>query len=48
VAPGDTLAIIAARFGVDVNAIVVLNALDDPDVIFPGEQLLIPIAASTP
>jgi LysM repeat protein len=48
VAPGDTLASIAARFGVTVADIAALNTLDDPDLIYPGQQLLIPIAASAP
>jgi LysM repeat protein len=48
VAPGDTLAIIAARYGVSIDAILALNALDDPNFIYPGELLLIPTAASAP
>jgi LysM repeat protein len=40
---GDTLAGIAARFGVTVEDLVLLNDLEDPDFIFEGQELLIPI-----
>jgi LysM repeat protein len=43
VAPGDTLVAIATRFGVDVNDLAGLNELEDPDFIFPGEKLHIPV-----
>jgi LysM repeat protein len=46
VADGETLAIIAARYGVSIDAIVTLNALTDPDFIYVGEVLRIPAAPS--
>jgi len=46
VQPDDTLAAIAARFGVTVEALAELNAITDPDYIYVGQVLLIP--PSTP
>ena len=40
---GDRLRDIAARFGVTVDAIVLLNHLDNPDRIEAGQVLLIPL-----
>lgn len=42
VRPGDTLWEIARRFGVTIQAIVELNSLTWPDLIRPGQRLLIP------
>ena len=42
VQPGDTLASISLRYGTTVQEVALLNALDDPDLIFTGEALLIP------
>ena len=39
---GDTLAAIAARFGVTVQAIVAANGLSDPNHIETGQRLVIP------
>lgn len=39
---GDTLAEIAAQYGVTVDAIVQANRLDNPDLITPGQELIIP------
>lgn len=39
---GDTLAAIADRFNVSVDAIVAANSIDNPDVISVGQQLTIP------
>jgi LysM repeat protein len=39
---GDTLSAIARRFGVAVVAIVEANRIQDPNVIRPGQRLLIP------
>jgi len=39
---GDTLAGIAAQFGVTVDAIVQANSITDPNLILPGETLIIP------
>ncbi len=42
VAPGDTLALLARRFGTTVPALVAANDLDSPDLILVGQELLIP------
>ncbi len=39
---GDTLFQIARRFSTDVETLVRLNNIADPDVIFPGRILIIP------
>ncbi|MGE5557444.1 MAG: LysM peptidoglycan-binding domain-containing protein [Bacillota bacterium] len=43
VQPGDTLFLIARRFGVSVQAIVEANNLQNAN-IFPGQRLIIPLA----
>jgi LysM repeat protein len=45
VVPGDTLAIIANRFGVSVNALMQLNDIDDPNLISIGTTLRLPAGA---
>ena len=40
--PGDTLSGIAAQFGVDINAVIALNGIADPNRIFPGQVLNLP------
>ena len=40
--PGDTLAAIADQFGVTVEAIATANQIDNPDLIQPGQTLIIP------
>jgi murein DD-endopeptidase MepM/ murein hydrolase activator NlpD len=42
VQPGDTLSAIGARFGVAVESIMAANRLDDADLIYEGQQLVIP------
>lgn len=42
VQPGDTLAGIAARFNVDLNALMRLNGITDPTRIYPGMTLHLP------
>ncbi len=42
VQPGDTLAVIAARFGVDIIAIITVNNLTNPDQLEVGQVLQIP------
>jgi nucleoid-associated protein YgaU len=41
---GDTLRGIAVQFGVDLNALIVVNAdtVPNPDVIYPGQVLRLP------
>jgi LysM repeat protein len=39
---GDTLGGIAAQFGVTVDALVQANSITDPNLIIPGETLIIP------
>ena len=39
---GDTLNAIATRFGVDVNSIAAVNGISNPDLLYVGQQLLIP------
>ncbi|MCS6963476.1 LysM peptidoglycan-binding domain-containing M23 family metallopeptidase [Thermoflexus sp.] len=48
VQPGDTLTRIAARFGTTVSAIVEANGLTNPNRIYVGQVLVIPIRASIP
>lgn len=42
VAEGDTLYAIALRFGVDLQALIELNGLSDPNDISVGQELQIP------
>ncbi|MCR4441282.1 MAG: peptidoglycan-binding protein [Peptococcaceae bacterium] len=42
VQPGDTLYIIAQKFGVSVEALVQANNITNPDLIFTGQVLTIP------
>lgn len=42
VQPGDTLYLIAGRFGTTIDAILGANVICNPDIIFPGEVLIIP------
>jgi LysM repeat protein len=44
VSAGDTLAEIAARYGVPVDALVALNGLSDGDALAPGTTLVLPPA----
>ena len=49
VQPGDTLFFIARRFGVTVEDILAANPqIIDPDLIFPGQIIEIPIPAPPP
>ncbi|MGQ9572803.1 MAG: LysM peptidoglycan-binding domain-containing protein [Dehalococcoidia bacterium] len=43
---GDTLSEIADRFGVDMETLAEANDIADPDLIHPGQVLIIP--AQTP
>lgn len=42
VQPGDSLADIAARHGVDEREMATLNNLDNPDLIYPGQVFKVP------
>lgn len=42
VRPGDTLSSIANRFNTTVDVIVRANNIEDPNVIYPGQRLIIP------
>ena len=42
VQPGDTLYLIAQRFGTTVDAIASANNITDPSIIVPGSELIIP------
>ncbi len=49
VMPGDTLATIAARFGVPPSDMVAANPqVADPNLIFPGEFVVVPVAGLPP
>jgi len=45
---GDTLGRIAARFGSTVSAIAQANSIANVNLIFPGQQLVIPAGGATP
>lgn len=46
VRPGENLAGIAARYGTTVNAIVRQNSIHNPNLIYAGQYLVIPAAAT--
>jgi LysM repeat protein len=46
VQPGDTLSGIADQLGVDLETLAEANDIADPDLIYPGQVLIIP--AETP
>lgn len=46
VKPGESLGQIAAAFGLTVGDILAANRLADPNAIYPGERLLIPVRAN--
>lgn len=48
VAAGDSLSSIADRFGIPVNTIVEFNQLADPNFVFSGQRLLIPVDGASP
>ena len=49
VQPGDTMFLIAQRFGVSVDALSAANPhIPDPNVLFPGDVLCVPGAAPPP
>ncbi len=48
VQPGDTLGIIAQRYGTTVSELVSLNSISNPNLIYPGQVLLLPGCTTTP
>ncbi|MBW3589713.1 MAG: LysM peptidoglycan-binding domain-containing protein [Actinobacteria bacterium] len=42
VTQGETLSGIARHFGTTVEALVAANNIENPDVIHPGQELIIP------
>jgi murein DD-endopeptidase MepM/ murein hydrolase activator NlpD len=42
VQPGDSLSSIAARFSVDLNTLMLVNNISDPNALAAGQQLVIP------
>jgi LysM repeat protein len=48
VRPGDTLGVIAGRFGTTVGAIAALNGIANPNVIAVGQRLRLPVAETPP
>jgi uncharacterized membrane protein/LysM repeat protein len=44
---GEYLSAIATGYGVPLNAVIAANDLEDPDLIYPGQEILIP-AGSAP
>lgn len=43
---GNTLSGIAAKYGTTVNELVRLNKIENPNLIFPGEEFLVPIKSN--
>ena len=48
VLPGDSIKIIAEKFLSTVEDIIAANDLENPDAIFPGQILLVPVKMVTP
>ena len=46
--PGDTLETIAAEFNSTADAIVELNEIEDPNSIYVGQIILVPVNIATP
>lgn len=44
---GDTMLTIASQFGISVDRIMEANALDNPDFVFVGQRLMVPVAGSS-
>lgn len=44
VEPGDTLLLIAGRFGITLDELMQANNLTDPDFVFSGQRLVIPVS----
>lgn len=48
VRPGDTLYSIATRFGVSVDELARINRISDPELIYPGQTIYIPMRPPSP
>lgn len=48
VASGDTLSMIAQRFGIDAVELARVNKLDDPDTLSIGQRLVVPAPTVAP
>ncbi len=48
VQPGDTLGIIAEKFGITTDELMAMNSLTDPNLIRVGQTLFIPAAGALP
>lgn len=46
VKPGDSLSAIAFQFGVSLQELMAANGITDPDVVFAGQKLIIPVPGS--
>ncbi|MCY3990402.1 MAG: LysM peptidoglycan-binding domain-containing protein [Caldilineaceae bacterium] len=44
VKPGDSLSAIAARYGVSANRLMEINDLADPNIVYVGQRLKIPVS----
>ncbi|MFN8474216.1 MAG: LysM peptidoglycan-binding domain-containing protein [Anaerolineae bacterium] len=45
---GETVSSIARRYNVSPNAIIAANNLPNPNLIYPGQRLIIPLGGPTP
>lgn len=48
VQPGDTMLVIATRYNVTVEDILNANNLNDPNFVFAGQRLVIPVQGGSP
>lgn len=47
VQPGDTLLVVATRYGIAVDDILRANNLSNPDYVFSGQRLVIPVQGAS-
>ncbi len=49
VQPGDTMFLIAQKFGIDLDALIAANLqIENPDLIYPGQVIDVPVIPSSP